>query len=130
MKTPVQPKSRPSFDLVLISPLVSWFLQAFVSRKLSATHGPIVAVTDFMKLVPDQVTRWVPRRFVTLGTDGFGRSDSRDALRRFFEIDAGSIVAATLGALATDGLVPKQAVQDAFDRYDIDPETADPAHHH
>ena len=90
-------------------------------------NGPIVAVSDFMKMVPDQISRWVPGRFVILGTDGFGRSDSRAALRRFFETDAESIVAATLSALARDGQVPKSAVQDAFDRYNIDPETPDPA---
>jgi pyruvate dehydrogenase E1 component len=101
-----------------------------VTRRLSAVGGPVTAVTDFMKLVPDQIARWVPSQFVTLGTDGFGRSDSRQALREFFEIDAGSIVAATLWALSKDGLVPRTAVQDAFTRYGIDPETPDPAHQH
>ena len=101
-----------------------------VTRLLAQSHGPIVAVSDFMKLVPDQVSPWIPRRFVTLGTDGFGRSDSRSALRGFFETDTGSIVAATLGALSVDGLVPKSAVHDAFDRYGIDPEAGDPAHRH
>jgi pyruvate dehydrogenase E1 component len=101
-----------------------------VARRLSAVGGPVIAVTDFMKLVPDQIARWVPSQFVTLGTDGFGRSDSRQALREFFEIDAASIVAATLWALSKDGLVPRTAVQDAFTRYGIDPETPDPAHRH
>jgi len=98
-----------------------------VTTRLSDVNGPIVAVSDFMKMVPDQISRWVPGRLVILGTDGFGRSDSRTALRRFFETDAESIVAATLSALARDGQVPKSAVQDAFDRYNIDPETPDPA---
>ncbi|HEY6628853.1 MAG TPA: pyruvate dehydrogenase (acetyl-transferring), homodimeric type [Acidimicrobiia bacterium] len=101
-----------------------------VSRRLADVGGPVIAVTDFMKLVPDQVAQWVPQRFVTLGTDGFGRSDSRQALRKFFEIDAGSIVAATLWALANDDLVPRSAVLDAFTRYGIDPEAPDPAHQH
>jgi pyruvate dehydrogenase E1 component len=101
-----------------------------VSRRLADVGGPVIAVTDFMKLVPDQVAQWVPQRFVTLGTDGFGRSDSRQALRKFFEIDAGSIVAATLWALANDDLVPHSAVMDAFIRYGIDPEAPDPAHQH
>ena len=101
-----------------------------ITRKLSGVGGPVVAVTDFMKLVPGQVAQWVPARYVTLGTDGFGRSDSRQALRKFFEIDTGSIVAATLWALSHDGLVPRTAVQDAFTRYGIDPETPDPAHQH
>ncbi len=101
-----------------------------VTRLLAGVEGPVVAVTDFMKLVPDQIAQWAPTRFVTLGTDGFGRSDSRQALRKFFEIDAGSIVAATLWALSNDGLVPRTAVQDAFTRYGIDPETPDPAYQH
>jgi pyruvate dehydrogenase E1 component len=102
----------------------------YVTQALSGVKGTVVAVTDFMKLVPDQVARWVPWPFVTLGTDGFGRSDARKALRRFFEVDAGHIVAATLSSLASQGLVPKDLVQDAFDRYRIDPNSPDPAHAH
>jgi pyruvate dehydrogenase E1 component len=102
----------------------------YVTQALSGLKGTVVAVTDFMKLVPDQVARWVPWPFVTLGTDGFGRSDARKALRRFFEVDAGHIVAATLSSLASQGLVPKDVVQDAFDRYRIDPNSPDPAHAH
>jgi pyruvate dehydrogenase E1 component len=101
-----------------------------VTRLLSEVDGPVIAVTDFMKLVPDQVSRWVPGRFVTLGTDGFGRSDARKALRRFFEVDTGHIVVATLSTLATEGLLPATVVQDAFRRYEIDPEAPDPAHAH
>jgi pyruvate dehydrogenase E1 component len=88
--------------------------------------GPVVAVTDFMKAVPDQVARWVPGTFVPLGTDGYGRSDTREALRRFFEVDAGHVVVAVLGALAADGKVPAAQVADAIARYQIDPEAADP----
>ncbi len=62
--------------------------------------GPIVAVTDFMRSVPDQVSRWMPRRFTSLGTDGFGRSDTREVLRRFFEVDAAHVVVAVLHGLA------------------------------
>ena len=65
--------------------------------------GPVVAVTDYMRAVPDQVARWVPRPFVSLGTDGFGRSDTRAALRRFFEVDAAHLVVAVLSALADAG---------------------------
>jgi pyruvate dehydrogenase E1 component len=98
-----------------------------VTRLLSDVGGPIIAVTDYMKLVPDQVDRWVPGTFTTLGTDGFGRSDARKALRRFFEVDAGHIVAATLGTLAAEGTIDKNLVLDAHDRYQIDPEAPDPA---
>jgi pyruvate dehydrogenase E1 component len=98
-----------------------------VTRLLSGVGGPIVAVTDYMKLVPDQVQPWVPGPFTTLGTDGFGRSDARKALRRFFEVDAGHIVAASLATLAAEGKVEKTVVRDAHDRYQIDPEAPDPA---
>ena len=73
-----------------------------VTELLDDGDGPIVAVTDFLKAVPDQIARWAPasRRFVPLGTDGFGRSDTREALRRHFETDAPNVVVATLAALA------------------------------
>ena len=70
-----------------------------VTRKLADSDGPIVAVTDFMTLVPDQIARFTPRSLHVLGTDGFGRSDTREALRRFFEVDAAHIVVAVLSAL-------------------------------
>jgi pyruvate dehydrogenase E1 component len=92
-----------------------------VTKALSEISGPIVAVTDFMKLVPDQIARYVPGTFTTLGTDGYGRSDGRAKLRRFFEIDAGHIVVATLSALVREGKVGPQAVADALARYGIDP---------
>jgi pyruvate dehydrogenase E1 component len=98
----------------------------YVTQTLSQAGGPIVAVTDYMKMVPDMVARWVPGRYVPLGTDGFGRSDTREALRRFFEIDAGHIVVATLAALAKDGTVDPDVVANAIQAYDIDPESGDP----
>ncbi|MGH9275942.1 MAG: transketolase-like TK C-terminal-containing protein, partial [Acidimicrobiales bacterium] len=96
--------------------------------ELLAGDGPVIAVTDFMKAVPDQIARWIPedRAFVPLGTDGFGRSDTREALRRHFEIDAPHIVVATLAALAAAGEVKADAVTDAINRYELDPEAADP----
>jgi pyruvate dehydrogenase E1 component len=97
-----------------------------VTRTLSEVAGPIVAVTDFMKLVPDQVARFVPGTFVTLGTDGFGRSDGRASLRRFFEIDTGHVVLATLSALVREGKLGPQAVGDAVARYGIDATLPDP----
>jgi len=98
----------------------------FVTRSLAGVGGPVVAVTDFMKMVPDQVARWVPGTFLPLGTDGYGRSDTREALRRFFEVDAGHVVVAVLGALAAEGKVPAATVAEAIARYQIDPELADP----
>ncbi|MDP3983502.1 MAG: pyruvate dehydrogenase (acetyl-transferring), homodimeric type, partial [Acidimicrobiia bacterium] len=96
--------------------------QPRVSGQLSGVGGPVVAVTDYMKLVPDQIGRWVPGNLTTLGTDGFGRSDGRAALRRFFEIDAGHVVVAVLSALVREGKLGPEAVADALARYGIDPD--------
>ena len=74
-----------------------------LAEALGDAKGPFIAVTDYVKLIPDMIARWMPRPFVPLGTDGFGMSDTREALRRHFEIDAPSIVVATLDALAHDG---------------------------
>ncbi len=90
--------------------------------------GPVIAVTDFIKAVPDQIARWVPshRSFTPLGTDGFGRSDTREALRRHFEIDAPHVVVATLSALAAAGEVKPEVAKGAVARYGIDTEGPDP----
>ncbi len=100
--------------------------EPLVTECLTGTGGPIVAVTDFMRSVPDQVSRWMPRRYTSLGTDGFGRSDTRDVLRRFFEVDAAHVVVAVLAGLAGDGAIPARVVDDAIERYRIDPDSADP----
>ena len=81
-----------------------------------------MAVTDYMKAVPDQVARWVPAPFITLGTDGFGRSDAREALRRYFETDAAHVVVAALDGLRQAGEGKAEEVEDAIRRYGIDPE--------
>lgn len=101
-----------------------------VTSKLANAGGPIVAVSDYMKLVPDQIARWVPGRFVTLGTDGFGRSDTREALRSFFEIDTAHVVVAVLSALADEGRIDRSVVTEAIVRYGINPDTPDPAQEH
>jgi pyruvate dehydrogenase E1 component len=101
-----------------------------VTRILTDSEGPIVSVTDFMTMVPDQVAKWMPRDFIVLGTDGYGRSDSRAALRKFFETDKGHIVMAALSGLVRVGRMKPAAVSDAIDRYGIDPEAIDPAHAH
>jgi pyruvate dehydrogenase E1 component len=85
-----------------------------------------VAVTDYLRAVPDQVARWVPRPFTSLGTDGFGRSDTRAALRRFFEVDAAHLVVAVLSALAETGDAKSDEVAEAISRYEIDADSADP----
>jgi pyruvate dehydrogenase E1 component len=101
-----------------------------VTQTLADSEGPIVAVTDFMMMVPDQVAKWMPRDFVVLGTDGYGRSDSRAALRKFFETDTGHVVTAAISGLVRAGRMKPEAVSDAMQRYQIDPEAIDPAHAH
>jgi pyruvate dehydrogenase E1 component len=96
--------------------------EPYVVEALGPHEGPVVAVSDSMKAVPDQIARWVHQPFSTLGTDGFGRSDTREALRRLFEVDAEHVVVATLAALADMGEVKPEAVDDAIKRYEIDPE--------
>jgi pyruvate dehydrogenase E1 component len=93
---------------------------------LSSVEGPKVAVTDFMRMVPDQVGRWVPGDYVVLGTDGFGRSDTRAALRRFFETDSAHVIYATLSALARAGRVDGSTVAAAADRFGIDTDSPPP----
>jgi pyruvate dehydrogenase E1 component len=89
-------------------------------------EGPIVAVTDFMKAIPDQIARWVPAHFIPLGTDGFGLSDTRSALRRHFETDAAHLVVAVLEGLRAVGEGKPEAVADAINRYQIDADAPDP----
>ncbi len=105
------------------SPLVP-----YVTAALGSGTGPVVAVTDYMRAVPDQISRWVPagRRYSSLGTDGFGRSDARDSLRRFFEVDAAHVVVAVLSALCHDGIVAPAEVREAIAAYGIDPDAAEP----
>jgi pyruvate dehydrogenase E1 component len=100
----------------------------YVVEQLRESVGPIVAVTDFMKAVPDQIARWIPdqRPFVPLGTDGFGRSDTREALRRFFETDAANVVVAVLSELATAGDATPEEVAKAIRHYGIDADAPDP----
>jgi len=98
-----------------------------VAQILAGSEGPIVAVSDFMKIVPEQVRRFLPdRTFVPLGTDGMGRSDTREALRRHFEVDTGHVVLAVLDGLLADSKVDESVLEDAIARYDIDPEAIDP----
>jgi pyruvate dehydrogenase E1 component len=98
----------------------------YVTRALQDSPGPFVAVTDYMKAVSDQVARWIPGEFYPLGTDGYGRSDTREALRRFFEVDTGHVVVAVLSALADAGSIGSEVVKDAIARYDVETESLDP----
>ena len=89
-------------------------------------NGPFIAVSDNIKIVPDQIAPWVPGGLTTLGTDGFGRSDTRERLRRFFEIDAELTVIATLYALAQKGDVERDLIRKAIKELNVDPEKAYP----
>jgi pyruvate dehydrogenase E1 component len=100
--------------------------EPFVARTLAGAEGPIVAVTDSLKAVPDQIARWVHQPFVSLGTDGFGRSDTREALRRHFEVDAEHIAVAALAALADMGEVKPETVAEAIGRFGIEPDRTPP----
>jgi pyruvate dehydrogenase E1 component len=99
---------------------------AYVTEQLGGSDGPVVAVSDYMKAVPDQVGRFVPPPFIPLGTDGYGRSDTRDALRRHFEVDAESIAVAVLHGLAGDQRLPRHEVAAALEQYGIAVESPDP----
>jgi len=85
--------------------------ETYVAQTLAKASGPFIASTDYMKVVADQIRQWVPGRYVVLGTDGYGRSDGRAALRRHFEVDRHYVVAAALKALADDGKLDKQVAQ-------------------
>jgi pyruvate dehydrogenase E1 component len=102
------------------------FRTPYVVRALEGMRGPIIAATDFVKTLPDLIRPWVPGNYITLGTDGYGRSDTREALRRFFEVDAESIAAAALYALFREGLIPASEVSEAIRSLGLDPDKPDP----
>ncbi|HET6211403.1 MAG TPA: pyruvate dehydrogenase (acetyl-transferring), homodimeric type, partial [Micromonosporaceae bacterium] len=98
----------------------------YVTQALRDAPGPVIAVSDFMRAVPDLIARWVPGDYTSLGTDGFGLSDTRSALRRHFHVDAESIVVATLGQLAARGAVPAGTPVEAAQKYALEDVTAAP----
>ena len=93
---------------------------AYLTDRLKDALGPVIAVSDYMRTVQDQIAPWVPQQFASLGTDGFGLSDTRGALRRHFKVDAESIVVATLAQLAKSGDVKESVVQEALNKYRLD----------
>ncbi|MEA2520050.1 MAG: pyruvate dehydrogenase component, partial [Chloroflexota bacterium] len=99
----------------------------YVSTVLGPDGGPIIAATDWLKALPDMVSRWLPPYYVSLGTDGFGRSDTREALRTLFEIDPPHIAAAALAELGRCGAMPRASVAKAIAALDVDPAKLDPA---
>jgi pyruvate dehydrogenase E1 component len=98
----------------------------YLTQSLQETQGVVVAASDYVKTLPDSVARWCPRPLLSLGTDGFGRSDSRRALRNFFEVDARYVTLATLAALAREGQIGFEDVDEAMHDLEIDPEKPSP----
>ena len=102
---------------------------AYVSEQLSDRRGPAIASTDYLRAVPDQIRQWVAREgtsYRTLGTDGYGRSDFRTALRRFFEVDRHYVAVAALKELADAGTVDRKLVAQAIKKYEIDADAPPP----
>jgi pyruvate dehydrogenase E1 component len=99
----------------------------YLLTALGDAKGPIIAASDYMKSVPDLLSPWLPLRLAALGTDGFGRSDNREHLRRHFEVNAESVVGATLSKLARDGKFDAKAAQKAMDDLGLNVEAGDPA---
>jgi pyruvate dehydrogenase E1 component len=101
--------------------------KSHVERCLDGRQGPFVAATDYVRAFAEQIRAWVPGRYVVLGTDGFGRSDTREQLRHHFEVDRRWIAAAVIGALADEGRVARERAAEALERYELDPEKPEPA---
>ncbi len=100
--------------------------KSYLEKCLHKRKGPYIAATDYMKIVPDQIRRWIPGSFVTLGTDGYGRSDARAALRNHFEVDKRYIVVTALKAMADVGMLDQKTVSNAIKKFKIDPSKPDP----
>ena len=99
----------------------------YVTQCVKDAPGVFVAASDYVKALPHAIDRWLPRPLETLGTDGFGRSESRESLRDFFEVDARYIVVATLGALAREGKLDVAVVKKAIKTLGINPDKLNPA---
>jgi len=100
---------------------------SFIEKSLKGHRGPVISATDYNKTYSDQIRKWVPARYEVLGTDGFGRSDTRAQLRKHFEVNAYHVVIAALKSLADEGQFPAGKVQEAIDKYGIDAEKINPA---
>jgi pyruvate dehydrogenase E1 component len=100
--------------------------KSYVEATLDGHAGPVVAATDYMRIYADQIRSQIPRRYVTLGTDGFGRSDYRVKLRKFFEVNRHYVAVAALKALADDGEIEADVVAEAIKKYGLDTERPDP----
>ena len=97
-----------------------------VQQKLAGFEGPAIAATDYIRMLPEQIRAQLDRRYVTLGTDGFGRTDTREQLRHFFEVDRQWVTLAALKALADDGVIGRDKVAAAMVKYQLDPSKPNP----
>lgn len=100
--------------------------KCYIEECFASNPGPFIAATDYMKIISDQIQRWIPGRFISLGTDGYGRSDARKPLRKHFEVDKHYIAVTALKALADDGILEQKIVAEAIKKYGIDPDRPDP----
>jgi pyruvate dehydrogenase E1 component len=101
--------------------------RSYVEQCLKDRTGPVIAATDYMKVYADQIRPFIPtHNFIALGTDGFGRSDTRQALRGFFEVNRHYVAVAAMKALADEEALPRAKVTEAIQKYGIDPEKPDP----
>ena len=99
----------------------------YVTRSLADAPGVLIAASDYVKAMPDSIDRWLPRPLTALGTDGYGRSESRAALREFFEVDYRYVIVATLAALARDKKISASVVEEAIKAHNVNPDKANPA---
>jgi pyruvate dehydrogenase E1 component len=99
----------------------------YLQKILKGVEGPFIAASDSVRAVPDQVSRWVPGSLYSLGTDGFGRSDTREGLRRFFEVDAETMTIAALHRLSVEKKFPPEKIQEAIKKLGLNPEKPNPA---
>ena len=100
--------------------------EPYVSQCLDRATGPVVAASDYVKIYADQIRPFIHKHYVVLGTDGFGRSDTREKLRAFFEVDRRNVAVAALKALADEGTIPSGKVAEAISKYGLNPDKPDP----
>jgi len=100
---------------------------SYIEKCMKDKRGPVIAATDYIRSYSEQIRPWIPASYSTLGTDGFGRSDTRAQLRKHFEVNAKYVAVAALMALADDGQFPAGKVQEAIEKYAINPEKPNPA---
>jgi pyruvate dehydrogenase E1 component len=100
--------------------------QPYIEKCLADHEGPVIAATDYVRAYADQVRPYISRSYTVLGTDGFGRSDTREKLREFFEVNRYYVAVAALYALSQDGQVPAKKVTEAMKKYNIDPKKPNP----